>query len=131
MNEKGVVSVTDYLPRPRQPSSPNSKPEPLLPWLIRRIECIRGIMPLEVQCAPAFNYARSHHTTKIVDDGSIPLGPGETQKKALFESDELTLDLRYVIENTMVSHHRVHSNKLNDVFFVRNLFNLQKSPLAF
>jgi hypothetical protein len=105
MNEKGVVSVTDYLPRPRQPSSPGSKPEPLLPWLIRRIECIRGTMPLEVQCAPAFNYARSRHTAKIVNDGSIPSGRGEAQKKALFESDELTLDLRYVIESTMVSHH--------------------------
>jgi GH15 family glucan-1,4-alpha-glucosidase len=103
MNERGVVSVTDYLPRPRQSSSPNSKPEPLLPWLVRRIECIRGTMPLEVQCAPAFNYARSHHTTKIVDDDSISLGSGGTQKKALFESDELTLDLRYVMESAMES----------------------------
>ena len=117
MNEKGVVSVTDYLPRPRQPSSPGSKPEPLLPWLIRRIECIRGTMPLEVQCAPAFNYARSRHMTKIVNDDSIPSDYRVTQKKALFESDELTLDLRYVIESTTVSHHRIHSNSRVTCFF--------------
>ncbi|KAF8621286.1 hypothetical protein AX15_007886 [Amanita polypyramis BW_CC] len=103
MNEQGVASVTDYLPRPIQPSNSSSEPTPLLPWLIRRVECIRGTVPLVMQCAPAFNYARSPHTTKIVDDDSIIPGPGGAQKKVVFESDGLTLDLRYVLENTMDS----------------------------
>ncbi|KAK2464595.1 hypothetical protein APHAL10511_003384 [Amanita phalloides] len=100
MNEKGVVSVTDYLPRPRQASGLGSEPKPLLPWLIRRIECIRGSVPLSMQCAPAFDYARATHITNIVEDDSIMAG---SQKKVVFESKDLTLDLRYVLENTMDS----------------------------
>jgi GH15 family glucan-1,4-alpha-glucosidase len=33
--------------------------------LIRRVECVRGTMPLRVVCAPAFNYARDPHETRI------------------------------------------------------------------
>jgi hypothetical protein len=52
-----------------------------------------------MQCAPAFNYARSTHIASIVDDESVPGDPDATpQKKALFESDSLALDLRYVAE---------------------------------
>lgn len=49
-----------------------------------------------MQCAPAFNYARSTHITSIVDDDSVSVDP--PQKKALFESDSLALDLRYIAE---------------------------------
>ncbi|KAF8340096.1 Six-hairpin glycosidase-like protein [Amanita rubescens] len=103
MNDKGVVSVTDYLPRPKQLPSPGSTPK-LLPWLIRRVECIRGTLPLSMQCAPAFNYARSMHTTSIIADNSIlPSSTVQPQQKVVFESKELTLDLRYVIESVMDS----------------------------
>jgi hypothetical protein len=52
-----------------------------------------------MQCAPAFNYARSTHITSIVDDESVPRDPdAPSQKRALFESDSLALDLRYVVE---------------------------------
>lgn len=98
MNEKGVVSVTDYLPRPKQAEHP----KPLLPWLIRRVECIRGTVPLSMQCAPAFNYARSEHTTSIIDDDSTNSSSTQPQQKVVFESKELTLDLRYILENTLV-----------------------------
>lgn len=98
MNEKGVVSVTDYLPRPRQAEHP----KPLLPWLIRRVECIRGSVPLSMQCAPAFNYARSEHTTRFIDDDSTISSSIQPQQKVVFESKELTLDLRYILENTTV-----------------------------
>ncbi|KAF8184216.1 glycoside hydrolase family 15 protein [Pholiota molesta] len=100
MNDQGVVSVTDFLPRPRKdnPSSPASS-KPLLPWLIRRIECIRGRVPIQVQCAPAFNYALHSHETSIVDDDSLP-SSAPPQKKAVFVSPDLTLDLRYVVEQT-------------------------------
>ncbi|KAH9480075.1 hypothetical protein JR316_0006672 [Psilocybe cubensis] len=96
MNDDGVVSVTDYLPRPRKEL--RTTPKPLLPWLVRKVECVRGNLPILMQCAPAFNYARSPHTTTIVDDDSVL---PNVQKKAVFESDELTLDLRYVVENSM------------------------------
>jgi hypothetical protein len=50
-----------------------------------------------MQCAPAFNYARSSHVTTLVEDASIPFGP--KQLKAVFDSDSLSLDLRYVVES--------------------------------
>lgn len=50
-----------------------------------------------MQCAPAFNYARSSHVTTLVEDTSIPFGP--KQLKAVFDSDSLSLDLRFVGES--------------------------------
>ena len=92
-----IISL-DFLPRPRQSStSIRDTHKPLLPWLIRRVECVRGKVPLLMQCAPAFNYARSTHVTTLVEDTSIPFGP--KQLKAVFDSDSLSLDLRYVVES--------------------------------
>lgn len=126
MNDKGVVSVTDYLPRPKQLPTPGSTPK-LLPWLIRRVECIRGALPLSMQCAPAFNYARSTHTTSIVaDDSILPSSTVQPQQKVIFESKELTVDLRYVIESVMVRHFIVfHGRTFNDAGF-RTPFNLHR-----
>ena len=119
MNDAGVVSVTgspihifnpsvltsktDFLPRPKKdPIDSHRAPKPLLQWLVRRVECIRGRLPILMQCAPAFHYGMHDHTTTIVDDESVPIAipHGTQQKKAVFESESLTLDLRYVVENT-------------------------------
>lgn len=57
-----------------------------------------------MECAPAFDYARAPHHTSIVDDHSIPCGGNDgapKQQKALFESDLLSLDLRFVAESTV------------------------------
>ncbi|OJT06889.1 hypothetical protein TRAPUB_2258 [Trametes pubescens] len=62
-------------------------------------------MRLRVECAPAFNYARSTHTTDILLDTSVALSltpaPRNGHNKALFTSPEaqLTLDLRYIAES--------------------------------
>ncbi|KAJ7708193.1 glycoside hydrolase family 15 protein [Mycena rosella] len=96
MNEEGVVSVTDFLPR-QAVLAPASK-KPLLPWLIRRVEVVRGVVPLRMECAPAFNYARSKHTTALASAAS-PAGT----TAAVFTSADLSLDLRYVPETTMVN----------------------------
>lgn len=107
MREQGVATVTDFLPR--QPASATARP--LLSWLVRRVECVRGEMPLRLECAPAFNYARSPHKTEIILDSSIPhasdpCAPGSDVKphmKALFTSAEagMDLDLRYVPESSL------------------------------
>ncbi|KZP29797.1 glycoside hydrolase family 15 protein [Athelia psychrophila] len=94
LNEKGVVNVIDYLPR--NPSGETSTP--FLFWLIRRIEVVRGTVPLRMECAPAFDYARAKHTTSIIPDDTQA---GPTQQKVLFESEKLKLDLRFVAESTM------------------------------
>lgn len=62
-----------------------------------------------MECAPAFNYARSPHTTEITADHSIPhpndpASPGAApQRKVLFRSPEagLELDLRYVVDSAL------------------------------
>ena len=78
-------------------------------------------MPIRMECAPAFNYARTPHTMDIMPDDSIPLEeplPTESQShvhrqlKALFRASaasasginpkpshySMSLDLRYVAE---------------------------------
>ena len=57
---------------------------------------LRGTVPLRVECAPAFNYARDAHTTSLVPDNTTP---GD-QKKALFTSESLSLDLRFFAESS-------------------------------
>ena len=65
---------------------------------------VRGHQSLRVECAPAFNYALAEHRTLLVPDDSIP-ATGEDapvkQKKAVFESDDLSLDLRFVAESVI------------------------------
>ncbi|KAG8215705.1 hypothetical protein J3R82DRAFT_7584 [Butyriboletus roseoflavus] len=94
LNDKGVVVVTDFLPR----QADGETKRPMLFWLIRRVEVIRGTLPLRVECAPAFNYARDSHTTEIVVDDTVPF---QTQNKVAFSSPNLDLDLRYVAESTI------------------------------
>lgn len=76
------------------------------------MQVIRGKVPIRMECAPAFNYARSPHTTELLPDFSADLTNGNTQdlssselpehEKALFSSPDanLSLDLRYVPEAT-------------------------------
>lgn len=66
-------------------------------------------MLLRVECAPAFNYARSTHTTELMLDTSVaqsaPTSPVDGHYKALFTSEEagLALDLRYIAESSLES----------------------------
>ncbi|KAG2128690.1 glycoside hydrolase family 15 protein [Suillus clintonianus] len=112
LNEKGVVSVTDFLPR--QENSDSKRP--LLFWLIRRVEVVRGTVPLRVECAPAFNYAQDPHATQIVPDDTVPHQFAK-QNKVVFTSrpaaspylaagastsqNPLTLDLRFLSESLL------------------------------
>lgn len=93
LSDCGVGVVTDFLPRQNRHTNKAN-----LQWLVRRVEVIRGNVPFRMECAPAFDYARASHTTEIIDDDSIP---NEAQKKVLFKSSALNLDLRYVAESTV------------------------------
>ncbi|KAG6334242.1 hypothetical protein ID866_4848 [Astraeus odoratus] len=94
LNDDGVVSVTDFLPR----QANGDKSEPPLFWLIRRVEVVRGTAALRMECAPAFNYARDSHTTEFVPDNSVGYCH---QKKVLFKSRDFDLDLRYVSDTAL------------------------------
>ncbi|PVF92804.1 glycoside hydrolase family 15 protein [Serendipita vermifera] len=94
LSDCGVGVVTDFLPRQSKPSLT----KPNLPWLMRRVEVIRGKVPFRLECAPAFDYARAPHTMEFVVDDSIP---NQAQKKILFKSKDLNLDLRYVTASSL------------------------------
>ena len=75
------------------------------------MQVIRGKVPIRIECAPAFNYARSPHNTELLPDLSVDLINDNIQtlsskapehEKALFSSPDanLSLDLRYVSEST-------------------------------
>ncbi|KAI0896949.1 glycoside hydrolase family 15 protein [Annulohypoxylon nitens] len=108
INEEGVVDVVDFFPRPKEATVLSTKNkhsayretksayEELKKWLVRRVECIRGQMSLDVDVFPAFDYAREPHTTTILQKVH---GNGSTQSKTVtFHSKSLKLQLDVTID---------------------------------
>ncbi|KAL0960424.1 hypothetical protein HGRIS_005467 [Hohenbuehelia grisea] len=62
------------------------------------LRVIRGQIPLVVEIAPAFDYARASHNTELVSDTS---NIHHQQTKAVFSSKDLELDLRYVVGSNL------------------------------
>ncbi|KIW03008.1 uncharacterized protein PV09_05666 [Verruconis gallopava] len=104
LHEEGVLNVIDFFPRPRNPVSPSklgaagvakgrmaapNAVDPLKQWLVRRVECIRGEVEVEMNIFPAFNYARDAHQTTV---------RGSKQQTAVFESRDLSLQLDVTID---------------------------------
>lgn len=81
LGDEGVINITDYMPRPRP--SLTSRNRALYPWLVRRVECVRGSVPIHMALFPAFDYARAKHATEIK-----PNKLGVT-----FTSNSLTMEL--------------------------------------
>jgi len=88
LSELGVSHITDFMPLP----DPKSKTSPFYPWLIRRLECVRGEVVFKVECFPAFDYARAQHTARLIQD--------EHGRRVLFESDAsgLNFELLWTID---------------------------------
>ena len=80
--QQGVIEIVDYMPVgiPRG--------EPGYRQLVRRVEAIRGSVPIRVECHPAFNYARDPHTVELRDCG------------ATFRSATLSLELQSCVPMT-------------------------------
>ena len=80
-------------------------PHPVDPFpiTITPIQVIRGVFPLRVEVAPAFNYARDKHDTHILPDRSVPscLDTAAPHNKTLFVSENLSLDFRYISESVI------------------------------
>lgn len=74
LTDSGVGQVTDYMPVGKQCRTGHG-------WLIREIECVRGKTYFEVECQPAFNYARDPHEVQLVTHG------------ARFKTDKLSMVL--------------------------------------
>jgi GH15 family glucan-1,4-alpha-glucosidase len=75
LSDDGVVEVIDYMPVDVKLGEPGFR------QIIRRVEAIRGVMPMRMECYPAFNYARDRHKTELSKCG------------ARFTSDALSIEL--------------------------------------
>jgi len=61
----GVVEVIDYMPVGIKRGRPGFQE------LVRRVEAIRGTVPMRMECCPAFNYARDPHKTELSERGAL------------------------------------------------------------
>jgi GH15 family glucan-1,4-alpha-glucosidase len=75
LSEAGVAEITDYMPVGTAASVYGRR------CVVRRVASIRGTMPFEMRCAPAFDFARASHEVEVDD------------REARFSSPDLTLGL--------------------------------------
>ena len=64
LSASGVAEVVDFMPVSTA-QHPHRHTE-----LIRRVSCVRGVMPFILECYPAFNYARDTHTIELNENGA-------------------------------------------------------------
>ncbi|KAL2270003.1 hypothetical protein VTJ83DRAFT_2187 [Remersonia thermophila] len=108
IHEDGVVDVVDFFPRPKNAKvlakgpkqgayrEMTSVQEELKRWLVRRVECIRGRLQLDVEIFPAFDYATEPHTTTILLEEGLP--HSKRSKTATFHSRNVKLQLDVTID---------------------------------
>ncbi len=61
----GVGEITDFMPLKRG-GSPHHQHH-----IVRSVSVVRGSLPFEMVCRPAFNYARDDHDVRISKEGAI------------------------------------------------------------
>ncbi|KAK8056128.1 Six-hairpin glycosidase-like protein [Apiospora rasikravindrae] len=109
IHEDGVVDLVDFFPRPKTTAILSSKSfkqnayretqkvqEELKRWLVRRVECIRGRLALDIAIFPAFGYAREPHETKILRP--VVKSEDHSSKTVTFSSQSLKLQLDVTID---------------------------------
>ncbi|KAL7932630.1 glycoside hydrolase family 15 protein [Trichoderma chlorosporum] len=111
IHEDGVVDVVDFFPRPKSAKvmtkgykqnayrEATSVQEELKKWTVRRVECIRGSLPIDVEIFPAFGYGLHPHETTL-------LRPTHTcehreSKIGTFHSKDVKLQLDVAVDNHM------------------------------
>jgi GH15 family glucan-1,4-alpha-glucosidase len=68
LHADGIAEVEDYMP-----VGPGAEPDA---QLVRRARVVRGTLPLEMTCCPAFDYARAKHTCVVRKQSARFDGPG-------------------------------------------------------
>ena len=63
LSDEGVAEVKDFFPM--------TKKQRFLPWLVRSVTVLRGKLDFEMECAPAFDYARASHQTDVDSDNNV------------------------------------------------------------
>ena len=75
LSPDGVGEITDYMPIGTSAQRYNSHRRGYH-CLIRRVKVVRGMMAFNMECTPAFNYARDTHEVVIEADGASFHSPG-------------------------------------------------------
>ncbi|KAH7326655.1 family 15 glycoside hydrolase [Stachybotrys elegans] len=108
IHEDGVVDLVDFFPRPKstqvlakgfQQSAYREAvrvPGELKKWLVRRVECIRGSMTLDVEIFPAFGYGKDAHVTTVCQLSQA--SDSGKSKVVTFHSDNCKLQLDVAVE---------------------------------
>jgi GH15 family glucan-1,4-alpha-glucosidase len=107
------VDLVDFFPRPKSVTVVNPAttggnkhnayretirvPEELKKWLVRRVECVRGELTLDVELFPAFGYALDSHETTILQEKHDTQGARES-KAVTFHSAKERLQLDVTID---------------------------------
>ncbi|QPG99992.1 hypothetical protein C2857_003068 [Epichloe festucae Fl1] len=104
IHEDGVVDVVDFFPRPKDAQvmtkhfkqsayrEATKVQEELKKWLVRRVECIRGSLTLDVEIFPAFGYGLEPHVTTLCQ-------PSDTENKvATFHSKDVKLQVDVAVQ---------------------------------
>ena len=108
IHEEGVATVVDFFPRPKNsyviPKMKKGMPfrealsvqDELKKWLVRRVECIRGNIDLDIEIFPAFDYGRAEHDLEIL----LPTHPPgiDESKTVTFTSKSHKLQLDVTID---------------------------------
>src|SRR3954452_4970029 len=68
LHPDGIAEVEDYMP-----VGPGAGSEA---QLVRRVRVVGGRLPLEVECRPAFDYARARHASMVSPQGARFRRPG-------------------------------------------------------
>lgn len=112
IHEDGVVDLVDFFPRPRTALAPVHEPgrqsafreaqaiqEELKRWLVRRVECIRGQLSLDIEIFPALNYAKERHETTVLRRVHEPGMPSKAVTFHSVEEGGTRLQLDVTIDN--------------------------------
>lgn len=111
LKDDGVMNLVDFFPRPNNKNldaryhagvlasehTGNVPERPdLKKWLVRRVECMRGEIDVNLEVFPAFNYAQDKHTTEIEDLSNCK--ESQYRQRATFRSEKLSLELNATID---------------------------------
>lgn len=107
LSDEGVGQITEYMHIPE--SSQRTATKPLLPWIIRTVEVIRGTVSFRIECFPAFNYGLDDHTTEVTKRKPDVPPPASiypedevphyaSEDSVVFKSKIMNIDLRWVVK---------------------------------
>ncbi|KAJ4414182.1 hypothetical protein N0V82_008084 [Gnomoniopsis sp. IMI 355080] len=111
IHEDGVANLIDFFPRPRTAFIPTTSvgrqsayrevrivQEELKKWLVRRVECVRGKVQLDVEIFPALGYAKEAHVTTLLQKTHEPGMPSKAVTFHSVEKNGLKLQLDVTID---------------------------------